>query len=141
MLNHVLPMKLDKSNYILWRTQMENVIFANGFEDHIEGLNMCPTKMTIVGTINLEFVSWRRYDRMILSWLYSSLTPKIMGQIVGYQTSHEAWTTLEKIFSVSFKARVKQLRLEFQTSRKGAMSMMEYLLKVKTIVDNLATIG
>ena len=64
-----------------------------------------------------------------------------MGQIVGYQTSHEAWTALEKIFSVSFKARVKQLRLEFQTSRKGAMSMMEYLLKVKTIVDNLATIG
>ena len=67
MLNHVLPMKLDKSNYILWRTQMENVIFANGFEDHIEGLNMCPTKMTIVGIINLEFVLWRRYDRMILS--------------------------------------------------------------------------
>ena len=90
MLNHVLPVKLDKSNDILWRTQMENVIFANGFEDHIEGLNMCPSKMTTAGTINLKFISWRRYDRMILSWLYSFFTPEIMGQIVEYQTFHEA---------------------------------------------------
>lgn len=90
MLNYVLPMKLDKSNYILWRTQMKNVIFTNGFEDHIEGLNMCPTKMTTAGTINPEFISWRRYDCMILNWLRSSLTPEIIWQIVGYQTSHEA---------------------------------------------------
>ena len=64
-----------------------------------------------------------------------------MGQIVGYQTSHEAWTALEKIFSASSKVRVMQLWLEFQTTRKCTMSMMEYLLKVKTIADNLATIG
>ena len=47
---------------------------------------------------------------------------------------------LEKIFSASSKVRVMQFRLEFQTTRKGAMSMMEYL-KVRTIVDNLAVIG
>lgn len=42
MLNHSLPIKLDRSNYILWRTQMENVIFANGFEEYVEGLKVCP---------------------------------------------------------------------------------------------------
>ncbi|RVW91571.1 hypothetical protein CK203_046209 [Vitis vinifera] len=47
---------------------------------------------------------------------------------------------LEKILSASSKVRVMQFRLEFQTTRKGAMSMMEYL-KVRTIVDNLAVIG
>ena len=47
---------------------------------------------------------------------------------------------LEKIFSASSKVRVMQFWLEFQTTRKGAMSMMEYL-KVRTIVDNLAAIG
>ena len=53
----------------------------------------------------------------------------------------EAWMALENIFSASSKARLMQLRLEFQTTRKGTMSMMEYLLKVKIIVDNLAAIG
>lgn len=48
---------------------------------------------------------------------------------------------MEKIFSISSKAIVMQLQLEFQTTRKGAMSMMEYLLKVKTLVNNITAIG
>ena len=64
-----------------------------------------------------------------------------MGQIVGFQTSHAAWTTLEKIFSASSKAQVMQLRLEFQTIRKGSLSMIEHILRIKNISDNLAAIG
>ena len=83
MLNHPLPIKLDRDNHILWHTQMENVIYANGFEDHIEGLRPCPPKTISTGEVNPDFLVWRRYDRMILSWIYSSLTPEVMGQIVG----------------------------------------------------------
>ena len=98
MLNHPLPVKLDKNNYILWCTQMENVIFANSCEERIEGLKACPPKTTTTGEINPEFLKWRRYDCRIPSWIYSSLTPEIMGQIIGHQTSHAAWTAPEKIF-------------------------------------------
>ena len=48
-----LPSKAKK---ILWRTQMENIVFANGFEDYIEGLKACSPKETNLGTINLEFI-------------------------------------------------------------------------------------
>ena len=48
---------------------------------------------------------------------------------------------LEKIFSVSSKAQIMQLHLEFQTVRKSSLSMMEYIIKVMNISDNLATIG
>ena len=34
-----------------------------------------------------------------------------------------------------------QLRLEFQTIRKGSLSMMEYILRIKNISNNLAAIG
>ena len=34
-----------------------------------------------------------------------------------------------------------QLRLEFQTTRKGSLTMMEYILKLKSLEDNLAAIG
>ena len=78
---------------------------------------------------------------MILSWIYSALIPKIVGQIISYQTSHAAWYALEKIFSASSKARVMQLRLEFQTTRKGSLPMMEYILKLKNLADSLAVIG
>lgn len=37
---------------------------------------------------------------MILTWIYSSLTLKIMGQIIGYQTSHATWSTLKNLLSL-----------------------------------------
>ena len=43
---------------------------------------------------------------MILSWIYSSITPKIMGHIIGYQTSHATWFALENIFSTLSKAQI-----------------------------------
>ena len=60
---------------------------------------------------------------------------------MGYESSHEAWIALQRIFYASSKARIMQLRLEFQTIKKGGDTMMEYILKVKTITDNLAAIG
>ena len=112
----------------------------NGFEDYIDGTKKCPPKEIRSGEANPEFIKWRRLDRLILSWIYSTLTPDIMSQIVGYETSHEAWIALERIFSASSKARIMQLRFEFQTIKKGDDTTMEYILKVKTITDNLAAI-
>ena len=78
---------------------------------------------------------------MVLSWLYSTLTPDIMSQIIGHQTYHDAWMALQRIFSASNKARIMQFRLKFQTAKKRIDSMLEYILRIKTISDNLATIG
>ena len=141
VLNHPLPVELDGNNYVLWKTQIENVIYANGFDEHIEGLKPCPPQMTATGEVNPDFITWQRFDRMILSWILSSLTSKIMGQIIGYQTSNTTWVALEKIFLASSKARIMQLRLAFQTTRKGSLPIMEYILKIKTITYSLATIG
>ena len=46
---------------------MENVIFANGFEDYIDGLKVCPLKETNTSVLNPEFILWRRFDHIILS--------------------------------------------------------------------------
>ena len=120
---------------------MENVVFTNGFEVYIDANKPCRPKELYPGELNPESIQWRRFDRTILSWLYSMLTPDIMSQIVGHLTSHEAWTTLQMIFSTSSKAWIMQLGLEFQIAMKGGESMMEYILKMKTISNNLASVG
>ncbi|RVW62843.1 Retrovirus-related Pol polyprotein from transposon RE2 [Vitis vinifera] len=105
-----------------------------------KALNLARPRSYLQWDLNPDFVQWRRFDRMVLSWMYSTLNPDIMGQIVGFQTSHEAWMALHKIF-FSSKARIMQLRLEFQTTKKGGDSMLDYILKMKTISDNLAAVG
>ncbi|KAL5556152.1 hypothetical protein UlMin_038388 [Ulmus minor] len=100
MLNHTLP--------------IDNIIFANDFEDFIKGTSICPEKQLSSGEINPTFVAWRRHDRTILSWIYSSLTPGIMAQIIGHTSFHSAW---------------------------GSMSMIDYIMKIKRAADSLVAIG
>ena len=38
---------------------MENIIFANGFEEYVEGVKQCPPKNLPSGELNSEFVQWR----------------------------------------------------------------------------------
>ncbi|RVW85248.1 LRR receptor-like serine/threonine-protein kinase FLS2 [Vitis vinifera] len=75
VINHRLPVKLDKQLHSPENTT-ENVIFANSFEDYIERLKACPPKETRSGDPNPEFIQWRCYDQMILSWIFSTLTPE-----------------------------------------------------------------
>ena len=77
---------------------------------------------------------------MILRWLYSTLTQDIMSQIIGSQSSHEARVALQRIFSTSSKARVMQLRLEYQMAKNDGNTLAQYFLKMKTIDDNLAVV-
>ncbi|RVX22902.1 Retrovirus-related Pol polyprotein from transposon RE1 [Vitis vinifera] len=39
------------------------------------------------------------------------------------------------------RARIMQLRLELQSTKKGSMSMIDYIMKIKGAADNLAAIG
>jgi hypothetical protein len=36
--------KLDRANYVLWRSHIDNVVFANGFKDFIDGTTICQAK-------------------------------------------------------------------------------------------------
>jgi len=140
MLNHTLPIKLDRTNYIMWRSQIDNVVFANGFDDFIDETSICPEKALSLGVLNPAFIAWRRQDRTILSWIYSSLTPAIMAQIIGHNSSHSVWNALEKTFSSSSRARIIQLKLKLQSTKKGSLAMIDYIMKVKGAADSLATI-
>lgn len=77
---------------------------------------------------------------MILSWIYSSLSPKIMTLIMGHTTSHFALSALEKNFYASSKAHIMQQWFQFQTLKKVYFSIMEYIMKSKSIVDILIVI-
>jgi hypothetical protein len=64
-----------------------------------------------------------------------------MAQIIGHTTSQSAWNALEKTLSSSSRARIMQLRLELQSTKKGSLSMIDYIIKVKEVADSLVAIG
>ena len=75
-LNHSLPVKLDPNNFLLWKMQMENVIIAHGIEGFIDRTNQCPSQFLSLEektTLNPLYTTWIRQDKMLLSWIYSTI--------------------------------------------------------------------
>nr|CDH30699.1 putative Ty1-copia-like retrotransposon [Cercis chinensis] len=146
-----LTIKLDRNNFLIWRNQLLNIVVANGYEDILEGTRSCPyqwiavtdTASTTHGSVilNPEYVLWQRQNRLVMSWIYSSLTEQMMTQIMAYNSACEIWTALRESYASASRARIMELRLQLQTTRKGGLSVMDYMLRIQHICDHLRAIG
>lgn len=58
--------KLDSTNYLLWRIQIENAMRANGYFDYLEGTIACPSSQIRDNNGNLvtnpDFLLWKLID-------------------------------------------------------------------------------
>lgn len=55
-INLSFPIKLDKSNYLVWKKQLLWVIWTYRFEDYVDGTKVIPDKyFPYTSTISLEF--------------------------------------------------------------------------------------
>lgn len=61
--------------------------------------------------------------------------------MLGFQTSREVWSSLDRNCSLQSQARVFQLRFDLMRLSKGTLKMHEYYHKPKSIGDTLVVIG
>lgn len=61
--------------------------------------------------------------------------------ILGARTALAKWLALEKRFSGTTQSRIMELRGRLQSLSKKSLSVSEYLLRPKSIVDHLASTG
>ncbi|KAL5865304.1 hypothetical protein ACOSQ3_002818 [Xanthoceras sorbifolium] len=90
---------------------------------------------------NKEYKLWRRSDKLLLCWLYSTIHPSLLGEVTSWVTSQEAWSVLKNLFSQQSMAKVLQLKPELQNMNKGNLKVSEFMLKIKAIGDGLKAAG
>ena len=136
-------MKLDENNYLIWKNQLLNAIIANGLEDFIDGCHPCPIRFldSQIQIVNLDFTTWHRFNRLIMSWIYASLTERMLYQIVGYSTALEIWYALNQIYFTASMARLIEIHAKIQNLRKWGMIAMEYIKKLKHLYNTLVAIS
>ncbi|KAK2647391.1 hypothetical protein Ddye_014880 [Dipteronia dyeriana] len=75
------------------------VIRALELKDFTNGARLCPNKYVETSqsddnehemVINNEFLAWRRFDQYLLSWLLSTVSESLIGQVTDYAFSLEA---------------------------------------------------
>ncbi|KAH9661600.1 retrovirus-related pol polyprotein from transposon RE1 [Citrus sinensis] len=135
----VQPVKLDRSNYLVWKAQVRTSIIANGLESFINGENVCPERYLVESTQesrrsgaeasqkqeNPDYALWMKTDKLLQSWMLSSML----------------WEMLAEIFMSQSKARYLPLKMQIQSTKKGSLSVSDYFNKMKKIADSLAIGG
>ncbi|KAI3454745.1 hypothetical protein Pfo_011408 [Paulownia fortunei] len=127
--NHPASIKLDRNNFILWKSQVLLDIRGPQLGSFIFGTQEIPPKF-ISHTVermeiipNLDFITWEQEDQLLLSWLLGSMSEGSWDMLLA---------TAENIFD---------LQTELQNTKKGSMTAEEFLLKMKTLADQKAAAG
>ncbi|KAL5735768.1 hypothetical protein ACOSP7_030223 [Xanthoceras sorbifolium] len=152
-LNSNQPLKLDKSNYIFWKTQVLPAIRSMDLEDYIDSSVPQPQRYIEVHTCNESgeistqqqlnpfYVIWKKTDQILLCWLLSTVSPSVLGQVTQCKTAIEAWSKLQRVYSQQSMVKILQLRQQLQSVKKGADSISDFVLKIKNIGDAMLGAG
>ena len=65
----------------------------------------------------------------------------MLGHMICCRTTSEICSTLEQFYNINSKARILQLRFLLQSTKKGPMSIKDYILKIKNVAECLLAVG
>jgi len=142
--NQIVGELLDKNNFHVWKFRMTNFLMGKGFWEYVEGEHEEPPELPETDATAAEVKAlkdWNQGARKVLYWLSMSVSETMIGHIQDAQTPAEAWQSLVQTFQTNTKARKLQLKQELHTVEKKDMSINEYTLKIKGIVESLASIN
>lgn len=132
--------KLTKSNHALWQAQILTAIRGARLKGHINGKTVAPAAKidakqggTTTKVPNPTYEEWFTRDQQVLGFIFTSTSKDVLGQIATTSMVAEAWPGVADIFSAHTHARSVNVRLALATTKKGAMTITEFVNKMTTL--------
>ncbi|KAF7841251.1 Retrovirus-related Pol polyprotein from transposon TNT 1-94 [Senna tora] len=143
---HTTTIKLNDFNFLVWKLRVVSTINGYDLHNYLLGGDLVPPRFlsqndAASGKVNPTHLFWKKQDQLLMAWLVDSMTEGMLTHIVGCASSAEIWQTLEELFVSQTRAKERQLKTLLRSTKKGNMSMNDYLLEIKKIVDALTSIG
>lgn len=69
------------------------------------------------------------------------LSPSVLSTVARFSSSRDVWLSLEKRFASQSRTRIMQLKNQLQVTKRGNLSISDYIDKKLNIADNLALAG
>lgn len=140
-----VSVKLDRDNYLLWKSLVLPLIRGCKLDGYILGTKECPEQFISTNDktkkSNPDYEEWIAHDQALLGWLRNSMAIDIATQLLRCETAKELWDEARGLAGAHTKTRTIYLKSEFHNTRKGEMKMDQYLLKMKNLSDKLKLAG
>ncbi|MCO5601132.1 hypothetical protein L7F22_055251 [Adiantum nelumboides] len=136
--------KLDKNNFHAWKFKMTNFLMGKSYWDYIDGNQEEMPELPDVNPTAEQikaFKDWNQGARKVMYWLSVNVQYTMIGHIQDATSPKQAWDRLVSVDTTNTKARKIQLKNELNIVKKENLSINDYTLKIKGIVESLASIG
>uniref|UniRef100_A0A2N9HY44 CCHC-type domain-containing protein n=1 Tax=Fagus sylvatica TaxID=28930 RepID=A0A2N9HY44_FAGSY len=146
-MSNLMSVKLDSSNFIVWKHQLSSILKAYSMIDFVDGTVPSPSQFltdaegNLTSAANPEFKIWNTRDQALLTLINSTLSTPVLSMVVGHNSAQAVWKTLEQRFTSTSRANVLNLKIELHNLKKGGESVNSYLQKVKNTRDKLVAVG
>ncbi|KAF7151998.1 hypothetical protein RHSIM_Rhsim01G0108500 [Rhododendron simsii] len=126
---------LNGDNYSTWCRAMTISLNAKSKLGFVDGTITAPPAKTKPD----DYVSWRRCNDMILSWILNSLTPDLADSVIYSTTAQEVWEDLRDRFSQSNAPRIFQIERDIACLTQDQMTVAAYYTRLKGLWDELGS--
>jgi hypothetical protein len=136
--------KLAKGNHVLWKAQILTVVRGACLEDFLTGAAKAPEqkiKESGIEVLNPLYEHWRATDQQVLGYLLLNMSMEAVLQVSICKTTTEVWSFIEATYSSIKKARLLNTRIALSNTKKGNMTISEYVGKMRVLADDMATSG
>lgn len=143
-----VTLKLKDDNYLIRKLQFEQFLSSQMLLGYVTGATPRPQETIpvrqgdqVTEPANLDFVPWVQKDQLIMAWIYGTLSENALRSVYGLHSSQEVWCSLGQKYNRVSATRKLVLQRKIQTLSKGDKTMYVYLSEIKTLCDQLDSIG
>lgn len=143
-----VTLKLNDSNYLLWKTQFESLLssqkligFVNGGVTPPEPTRTVVNNEVATQEANPLFEFWFCTDQLVKSLLFGTLSEEVLGHVHNLNTARDIWLSLAENFNKSSLSREFTLRRNLQLLSSKGKTLAVYSREFKTLCDSLSSIG
>ncbi|KAG8501432.1 hypothetical protein CXB51_003747 [Gossypium anomalum] len=125
--------KLTEANFLLWKHQLLLILEGYDLEGFVQGTIPIPSPF-IAGADghlvdNPLFLTHKKQDKLLASWLLSTVSDDVLAHLTTSKTSFDIWSTIEKRFGLKSNLKVSKMRHDLYSLKKANLTVKEYLLK------------
>jgi hypothetical protein len=145
--SNYVTVKLDHTNYLMWKFQVTGILDAYSLLDHLEDPTPCPSKF-LLGQSGIEtpeanplYLQWKTRDKTLFSLLSSTLSPSAISLVMGQTTASGIWKVIINRYTSISRSSIVNLKRELNGIKKNSDSVTQYLQKIKEARDQLISVG
>ena len=146
-ISNYVTVKLDHSNYLMWKFQITGILDAYSLLDHLEDPTPCPSKFLLgqTGTeqqeVNPLYSQWKTRDKTLFSMISSTLSPSAISLVMGQTSASGIWKIIVNRYTSVSRSNIVNLKRELNSIKKNSDSVTDYLQKIKEARNKLVSVG